>query len=110
MAQPQVIPSLSCPAPRLHPGAQGIERIAVDDNNAQLWVTFAAPIVLYQQMYLLNPASYSIFGGERRFPRVIGVAMETIASPPATNASKLVLSLSELGDFSIYTLTVSGPN
>src|SRR6266702_3550934 len=109
MAQPQVIPTLSCPTPQLHSGAQGIARVAVDDANAQLRVTFVAPILLPQQMYLLNPASYGLFGGQRLFPRVVAVELGSIASPPTNDAATLVLTLSELGDFSIYTLTVSGP-
>jgi hypothetical protein len=110
MSQSPVIPSLACPNPQLHPGTQGIARVAVDDANAQLLVTFLAPIVLPQQSFLLNPASYSLFGGQRIFPRVVAVELPGAASPPIADSATLVLTLNNLGDFSIYTLTVSGPN
>jgi hypothetical protein len=110
MSQSPVIPSLACPNPQLHPGTQGIARVAVDDANAQLLVTFLAPIVLPQEAFLLNPASYSLFGGQRIFPRVVAVELAGAASPPIADSSTLVLTLNNLGDFSIYTLTVSGPN
>ena len=110
MSQSPVIPSLACPNPQLHPGTQGIARVAVDDANAQLLVTFLAPIVLPQEAFLLNPASYSLFGGQRIFPRVLAVEPASAASPPIADSSTLILTLNNLGDFSIYTLTVSGPD
>ena len=90
-------PSLQCPAPVLRPGAQGIARVAVDDVNAQLTVTFHRPVT---QAYLLNPRSYTLTGGQRLFPRVLEADL--------VGAMSVLLTLDQTGDFSIYTLTVSG--
>jgi len=110
MAQDQFVPSLNCPNPQPHPGTQGIVRVAVDDSRAQLLVTFLAPIILPQQSFLLNPSSYNLFGGERLFPKVIAAELASAASPPVGDAATIVLTLNTLGDFSIYTLVVGGPN
>jgi hypothetical protein len=110
MSQTPIIPSLACPNPQLHPGTQGIARVAVLDATAQLEVTFLAPIVLPDQAFLLKPSSYTLFGGQRIFPRVAAVELGSVASPPITDGATLLLSLNTLGDFSIYTLTVAGPN
>ena len=100
-------PTIQCPTPVLAPGAQGIARVAVDDANAKLIVTFLNPITSLQQTYLSNALSYTLTGGQRLFPRIITAAMPTPTSPPNANQT-VVLTLSGLGDFSIYTLTVNG--
>lgn len=100
-------PTIQCPTPVLAPGAQGIARVAVDDANAKLIVTFLNPITSLQQTYLSNALSYTLTGGQRLFPRITTAAMSTPTSPPSANQT-VVLTLSGLGDFSIYTLTVNG--
>lgn len=99
-------PSLQCPGAVLHPGMQGIQRVAVDDSNARLLVTFYLPV----EAYLLDPASYSLTGGQRLFPRVIKAQAPAVTSPPQPPPQQVLLSLDGLGDFSIYTLTVAGPD
>jgi hypothetical protein len=101
MAQTLPPPSLQCPAPVLRAGAQGIQRVAVDDVNARLTVVFLAPISSAEQLYLLNPLSYSLTGGVRIFPRILSAA----AAPQG-----ILLQLDQTGDFSIYTLAVNGPD
>jgi len=108
VSQTPVIPSIDCPNPRLHPGMQGIARVAVDDANARLTVTFLAPFVLPRDAYLLNPRSYSLSGGQTLFPRVLLAQPASLTSPPITDEPAVVLTLDAIGDFSIYTLTVSG--
>jgi hypothetical protein len=103
-------PAIQCPAPMLAPGAQGIARVAVDDANARLIVTFLNPITPSQQTYLNSALSYTLTGGQRLFPRVITAATPVPTSPPSANNQTVVLTLSGLGDFSIYTLTVDGPD
>ena len=103
-------PSLNCPQAALAPGAQGIERVAVDDARAQILVTFLRPLVLPQQTYLLNPANYSLTGGQRLFPHVLKAELLPATSPPQTNSDQVLLTLDDGGDFSIYTLTVTGPD
>jgi hypothetical protein len=93
----------------LPPGAQGIARVAVDDARAQLVVTFYRPITL-QQSYLSNPHSYSLTGGQRLFPHVLKAEIYPQTSPPELGNPRVLLTLDGLGDFSIYTLTVSGPD
>jgi hypothetical protein len=90
-------------------GAQGIARVAVDDANALLTVTFLTPITPPQQLYLTNPLSYTLTGGRRLFPRILNATLTPPSSPPGPNQSVL-LTLNTLGDFSIYTLTVNGPD
>jgi hypothetical protein len=89
---------------------QGIDRVAVDDAHSQLVVRFLQPIASPQQSYLFDPRSYSLTGGERLFPRVTKADPYLLSSPPAVDNSSVLLTLSGLGDFSIYTLTVSGPD
>jgi hypothetical protein len=104
-------PTIACPAPALPPGAQGLERVAVDDAAARLVVTFARPVALPDQSYLLDPRSYSLTGGQRLFPRVVAAALfDPAGTPPDLAGRRVALTLSEPGDFSIYTLTVSGPD
>ena len=109
MSQTPTIPSIGCPNPQLHPGMQGIARVAVDDANARLTVTFLAPFVLPRDAYLFNPKSYSLSGGQTLFPRVIQAQPASLTSPPITDEPAVVLPLDTIGDFSIFTLTVSGP-
>jgi len=103
VAQNILMPTIQCSSPILAPGAQGVARVAVDDANARLIVTFLAPITPAQQVYLTNPLSYTLTGGQRLFPRILS------ATPGSDNQS-VALALSGLGDFSIYTLTVNGPD
>jgi hypothetical protein len=109
VAQTLTIPSIDCPNPHLHPGMQGIARIAVDDAHAQLTVTFLAPLSFPRDAYLLDPRNYSLAGGQRLFPRVLQAGLASMSSPPSLDECVLVLSLNSIGDFSIYTLTVNGP-
>ena len=102
-----MLTTLQCPQAVLHAGMQGIERVAVDDARAQLLVTF------YRQPlepYLALASSYTLTGGHRLFPRVVDAEFWPLASPPLPGPQQVLLSLDSLGDFSIYTLTVSGPS
>jgi len=110
VAQQSLSPSIDCPAPALAPGAQGIARVAVDDVQARLIVTFLASFPLSPPPYLLNPLSYSLTGGQRLFPRILSAALPPPSSPPNPDNRNVVLTLDGAGDFSIYTLTVSGPD
>jgi hypothetical protein len=102
------MPDLVCPDAELHPGMQGIERVAVDDANARLIVTFFRPIALPLEAYLLQTASYALTGGQRLFPRIIGASLWPTSSPPISGRQQVLLTLDKLGDFSLYTLTVAG--
>jgi len=94
----------------LAPGEQGIARVAVDDANVQLIVTFLTPITSSQLVYLSNSFSYTLTGGQRLFPRILAAAKPAPSSPPGPDNQSIVLTLSGPGDFSIYTLTVNGPD
>jgi Baseplate J-like protein len=105
------IPSIHCPEPYLGATEQGIERVAVDDRQAQLIVTFYRPLVFPQHDYLLRPRSYSLSGGQRIFPKVLTATLPSDSppdAPPDLLHRRVVLTLDTIGDFSIYTLTVSG--
>lgn len=52
--------------------------------------------------FVLDPRSYSLTGGHRRFPHIVEV------KPDATSDRRVILTLDTGGDFSIYTLTISG--
>ena len=104
------LPSLQCSNAVLHDGMQGIARVAVDDTRALLVVTFLRPIALPGQSYLFDAGSYSLNGGQRLFPRVIKAGPPPTSSPPQPAAPQVMLTLDGLGDFSVYTLTVSGPD
>jgi hypothetical protein len=109
VVQTPIIPSIDCPNPQLHSGAQGIARVAVDDLAAQLRVTFVAPLSFPRDAFLLDPASYILTGGQRLFPQVLQVSSSSVSSPPSSaDMRTLVLTLNGIGDFSIYTLTVNG--
>jgi len=107
VTQNTLSPTIQCPAPVLAPGAQGVARVAVDDANVRLIVTFLTPITPSQESYLTNPLSYTLTGGQRLFPRILSAALPPPSSPPGASQS-VVLTLNSLGDFSIYTLTVNG--
>jgi hypothetical protein len=94
----------------LRPGAQGLKRVGVDDENARLLAVFEAPVTLPQQSYLLRPQSYTLTGGQRLFPRILKAEPQSPGSPPGGDGPAILLTLDGLGDFSIYTLTVSGPD
>jgi hypothetical protein len=104
-------PSIQCPDPFLGATEQGIERVAVDDRQAQLIVTFYRPLVFPRHHYLRSPRSYSLTGGQRLFPKVVTAGLY---NPPGTAPDllnrRVLLALNSIGDFSIYTLTVSGPD
>lgn len=110
MAQNSSPTTIQCPAPVLAPGAQGVARVAVDDANARLIVTFLTPITPSQQAYLTSPLSYTLTGGQRLFPRILRAALPAPSSPPGPDNQSVVLTLNSLGDLSIYTLTVNGPD
>lgn len=103
-----MLPSLRCSNADLHAGMQGIERVAVDDARAQLLVTFYRPIALPLESYLLQASSYTLTGGQRLFPHVIKAEVSPASSPPPSAPQQVLLTLDGLGDFSVYTLTVSG--
>lgn len=109
MAQNILSPSIACPSPALAPGAQGIARVAVDDVNARLIVTFMTRFPASPPGYLLNPLSYTLTGGQRLFPRILSANLAS-SSPPNSDNPMVVLTLDQSGDFSIYTLTVNGPD
>src|SRR5215471_18217476 len=100
-------PSIDCPTSILGPTAQGIARVAVLDETAQLLVTFERPISAAQGA-LLDPKSYSLTGGQRLFPHVISALANPPRTPPELIDRRVLLGLDQLGDFSVYTLTVSG--
>jgi baseplate J-like protein len=110
MAPSPPSPSIACPRPVPAPGAQGIARITVDDNLARLVVTFLQPVTLPAEAYLLDPRSYSLTGGQRRFPRVLRAEPLGAEGPPDPAGRQALLTLDQVGDFSVYTLTVSGPD
>lgn len=107
MSSNLTVPSIVCPDPVLAAGKQGLKRVAVNDATAQLLVTFWGPVTS-AQAYLLSPLSYSLSGGQRLFPRVIEAEAAGLASPPVADSASVLLTLDQLGDFSVYTLTVSG--
>ncbi|MEA2688153.1 MAG: hypothetical protein QOD51_760 [Candidatus Eremiobacteraeota bacterium] len=99
-------PSIDCPTPRLAPGAQGVERVAVDDAAARLVVTFVRAIAPGDLPALLQTASYTLTGGARIFPRILSAALPASRDPLART---IVLTLDGIGDFSLYTLSVGAP-
>src|SRR5262249_137921 len=104
-------PTIECPDPVLPPGAQAILRVAVDDPLSQLVVTFANVITLAQQTNLLNPHSYTLSGGQRLFPRILEARLyNPSGTAPDLLNRRILLQLNQTGDFSIYTLSVSGPD
>src|SRR5690242_15867801 len=99
------LPSIRCPDHLPSQAQQGIERIAFDDQLAQLVVTFYWPIQSPQQDYLMNPRSYSLTGGQRLFPKIRSAALyNPLGTAPDLSNRRVLLNLDGLGDFSIYTL------
>src|SRR6516225_1540599 len=109
MISPLIL-GVQCSNANLHPGMQGIERVAVDDARAQLLVTFFPPPAPPLKPYLLQASSYTLTGGQRLFPHVVSAELWPTSSPPPSGSHQVMLTLDGLGDFSIYTLTVSGPD
>jgi hypothetical protein len=101
-------PSIVCPDPQPAPGMQGLALVAVDDTNAQLLVTLLGPIVLPRDQSLLEARSYTLTGGQSIFPRVTAADLLGPASPPFGNTTQILLTLTAIGDFSVYTLSVTG--
>jgi hypothetical protein len=108
MISPLSLSGVQCTDADLHAGMQGIERVAVNDAAAQLLVTFYRWITLPLESYLLQASSYTLTGGQRLFPHVIKAEISPPSSPPQSGSQQVLLTLDGLGDFSIYTLTVSG--
>jgi hypothetical protein len=100
------MPSIDCPDPILPAGAQGIERVAVDDTTARLIVTFVRTIGAGDE--LLRPERYTLTGGRRLFPRVCAAErFDPAGTPFDLIGRRVILVLNTIGDFSIYTLTVA---
>ncbi len=99
--------SIHCPGAEPPDGKQGIKRIAVGlpgsgasdpDREKHLIVTYyEAP-----GLSLCQADAYRITGGHRLFPRVID------AKPYSTAEPQVKLTLDQVGDFSVYTLTARG--
>ncbi len=85
---------------------QGIAYVGVREQAqfagqpAVLTVAFVLPLA--GRPYLLDPRSYALTGGERIVPRITGVRRADDRS--------VALALDRIGDFSVYTLTVGGPD
>jgi hypothetical protein len=109
MISPLIL-GVQCSNANLHPSMQGIERVTVDDARAQLLVTFFPPPAPPLKPYLLQASSYTLTGGQRLFPHVVSAELWPTSSPPPSGSHQVMLTLDGLGDFSIYTLTVSGPD
>lgn len=105
------------PSPTIDPppgppvtGTQVVVRVSVLDALSQLMVLFQAPVTPTSMAYLLSPRSYALTGGSRLFPRVTGVLVNPGGTPPGQTDRLVQLTLDGPGDFSVYTLTVSGPD
>jgi hypothetical protein len=106
-----VLPSIDCTNPNLPPGAQGIARVAVLDDRAQLIVTFERPITAAEQPILTDPRSYALTGGQRLFPHALSASLyNPVGTLPDLLHRRVLLELDGIGDFSVYTLSVSGPD
>lgn len=93
------LPTVLCPRPAPRAASQGLAAIAVGATQRELTVTLIAPVA--GGSYLFEPRRYALTGGRRLHPRVLAVAA-------GGQPDQLVLQLDQPGDFSIYTLTVSG--
>jgi len=105
-------PSINCPRATIAPNAQGLLRVEVKDDAAQLIVRFERDVTDPSQAFLRLAESYVLTGGERIFPRVTSVdptPYNPAGTPAALLNKRLLLQLNRIGDFSIYTLTVNGP-
>src|SRR5947209_17351318 len=99
-------PAIRCPNATLTPGAQGIVRVTVLDDTAQLIVRFANTIAAPTPLLLAS--SYTLSGGERIFPRILSATIyNPTGTPAALQDRRVLLQLDRIGDFSTYTLTVS---
>src|SRR5437764_450525 len=105
---PNPPPTIDPPPGPPGPGTQGVVRVAVLDALSALDVLFTAPVAA--QSSLLDPKSYALTGGQRLFPRVTGALLNPPGTPPEQKDRLVRLSLDGPGDFSIYTLTVGGPD
>jgi hypothetical protein len=82
-------------------GRQGIAYIGLQETaRPVLTVTFVMPVA--GMPYLLRTSSYTLTGGARMFPRILRIVR--------ADASSVALELDTIGDFSVYTLTVTGPD
>jgi hypothetical protein len=95
------VPSITCPPPTPRCSSQGIDSIEVSHDQRSLTVTFLEDILA--GTYLYETSRYAIAGGRRLNPHVLSV----VAGPMPR---QLVLQLDQRGDFSIYTLSISGPD
>jgi hypothetical protein len=81
--------------------------VAIDDALATLTATFELKDTngVDQPLppFIFDPRSYTLTGGHRLFPRIVEVAADTASD------RQVILTLDTGGDFSIYTLTISGP-
>lgn len=112
-AKSQTAPSIHCPNATPAAGKQGMLRIsflpAADGSvdETKLVVTFIQPIATTP--FLLEVRSYSMTGGQRIFPRIVSVEKYPPDMPHDFSHDSVVLKLNEVGDFSVYTLTVNEP-
>jgi hypothetical protein len=100
------LPPLSCAPSAPRRGTLGLRRVAVDDALGTLTATFelkdATGVDQPLPPFVLDPRSYSLTGGHRCFPHIVEV------NPDALSDRRVILTLDTGGDFSIYTLTISG--
>jgi len=100
-------PAIRCPKATLATNAQGVLRVTVLDDSAQLIVRFARDVTNPPQPLLLRATSYTLTGGERIFPRILSASVHNTGVPTALQNRLILLQLDRIGDFSTYTLTVS---
>lgn len=96
---------LACPAPILRQGEVGVRRVDVTDLPPSLTVTLLPDDALIRAPWLLDSRAYALTGGARMHPHVLA----PVARVPGRN-DQVVLSLDIAGDFSVYTLSINGPN
>ncbi len=95
------IPAISCPRPVPRASSQGLAAVEVSHDQRELVVTFIADVPAGSSLF--DGGRYSLTGGRRLHPRVVAVTSDV-------RPNQLVLRLDQPGDFSIYTLTVRGPD
>jgi hypothetical protein len=95
--------NISCPEPSIQPGAVGIRTVEAHEDATPplLIVTLMPADAVALASELLDRRRYSLTGGARLHPRVTAVR-------PGQRGDQVILELDGLGDFSVYTLTVSG--
>jgi hypothetical protein len=91
------------------PGTQGLARVVALDDLVTVTVVFKTPLSAAQKLAMLDPKAYTLTGGQRLFPRVTGVSLNPPGTPASEQDRRVQLALDGPGDFSTYTLTVSGP-